>query len=122
MAAPIDALTFSRDALVGAASGGYFGNLDLSLGPVVVALIDYGRYVPAARLLGGLATLDRSDPRRPELVAEATAALADALGDELGRLLEEGRTLPKRELARVALEQIDLVVEAETAAATTDDS
>jgi predicted ATPase/DNA-binding SARP family transcriptional activator len=121
-ASPIDALTFSRDALVGAARGGYLGNLDLSLGPVVVALIDYGHYVPAARLLGGMTTLPMSDPMRPELVAEATAALADVLGDELGRLLEEGRALPKRELARVALEQIDLVVEAETAAATTDDS
>jgi hypothetical protein len=121
-ASPIDALTFSRDALVGAASGGYLGNLDLSLGPVVVALIDYGHYVPAARLLGGMTTLPMSDPMRPELVAEATAALADVLGDGLGRLLEEGRTLAKRELARLALEQIDLVVEAEAAAAASNES
>jgi predicted ATPase/DNA-binding SARP family transcriptional activator len=123
-AAPIDALIFSRDALVGAASGGYFGNLDLSLGPVVMALIDYGHYNPAARLLGGLTRLPTSDPQRPQLVAEATAALANVLGDDLDRLLEEGRNLTKRELAGVALNEIDLVLAVETGAATTstDDS
>jgi hypothetical protein len=121
-AASIDALRFSRDALVGAASGGYFGNLDLSLGAVVLALIDYGRYAPAARLLGGMTMLRLSHPRRPELIAKATAALSGALGDDLEPLLEDGRILTKRELAQAALEEIDLVLEAEAGAAASDDA
>jgi predicted ATPase/DNA-binding SARP family transcriptional activator len=108
-ATPADVITFVRDALEGSLSGGYVGNLEWSLGPLVLALAHYDRHRAAAVLLGGLTTMPRRDPMRPNLVAEATAALSSALGDDLDPLLEEGRNLPKRELARLALAEIDHV-------------
>jgi predicted ATPase/DNA-binding SARP family transcriptional activator len=110
-ATPADVVTFVRDALEGSFSGGYLGNLELSLGPLVLALAHYGRHRAAAILLGGVTTMPTRDSMRPNLVAEATATLSDALGDELVPLLEEGRHLPKRELARLALAEIDHVPE-----------
>jgi hypothetical protein len=109
-AKPLDAVTFVRDALVGSFDGGYFGNLDLSLGPLVIALPEFGRQRSAAILLGGLMTMPASDSQRPDLIVDATARLSEVLGEDFRPLLDQGRALPKRELARLALSDIDLVL------------
>jgi predicted ATPase/DNA-binding SARP family transcriptional activator len=106
-ATPADVITLVRDGLEGSLSGGYLGNLEWSLGPLVLALAHYDRHRAAAVLLGGLTTMPTRDPMRPNLVAEATATLSGALGDDLASLLKDGRNLPKRELARLALAEID---------------
>jgi hypothetical protein len=98
---------FVRDVLEISYDRGYFGNLDLSLGPLVVALWALGRDRPASLLLGGLRTMQVSDPT---VEADVTAALSGALGDDLPRLLDEGRALTKRKLARVALDEVDIVL------------
>jgi predicted ATPase/DNA-binding SARP family transcriptional activator len=109
-AAPLDVIRFVRDALEGSFNGGYYGNLDLSVGPLVLALTHYGRHRPAAVLLGGMTTLPARDSQRPDLAADATTALATVLGDEIAPLLDEGRSLPERELARLALAEVDHVL------------
>jgi predicted ATPase/DNA-binding SARP family transcriptional activator len=109
-AKPLDVIRFVRDAIEGSFRGGYYGNLDLSLGPLVLALAQYGRYRPAAILLGGMMTMPTRDSKRPNLVAQATATLAGVLGDDLSPLLDEGRNLSKRELARLALDEINHLV------------
>ncbi len=108
--ASLDVIRFVRDPLEGSFNGGYYGNLDLSLGPLVLALTHYGRHRPAAVLLGGMMTMPTRDSMRPDLVADATTTLGGALGDDLTPLLEEGRSLPKRELARLALAEVDHVL------------
>jgi predicted ATPase len=110
-ASPLDRVAFIRDALVGSSTGGYFGNLDLSLGALVIALPHFGRDRSAAILLGGLMTMEAGDSMQPHLIGDATARLSDALGEELDPLLDEGRGLPKRELARLALSEVDLVLD-----------
>jgi predicted ATPase/DNA-binding SARP family transcriptional activator len=106
-AKPLDVVRFVRDALEISYDRGYFGNLDLSLGPLVVALSALGRERPAALLLGGLMTMQVNDPT---VEADMTAALSGALGDDLPRLFDEGRALTKRKLARLALDEVDIVL------------
>jgi hypothetical protein len=109
-ATPADALRSSRDALVGSVSGGYVGNLDLSLGYVVNALVECGRHRCAAVLLGGLSAWPATDAVGRGPLDRSTAELTRVLGVELPDLFEHGVRLPKRELARLAVAEIDLVL------------
>jgi hypothetical protein len=110
-ATPTDVLVFTRDAIMSAVQHGQFGTLDLSLGFILDALIDLGRFAPAARILGGMRELGRRDPLRPHLVDEAADAVTAALGGDAAALLEDGRRQTLRALAEMALEQIDLALE-----------
>jgi hypothetical protein len=115
-----DALRFSRDALIGSVTGGYVGNLNASLSSVLLPLIDCRRHRCAAVLLGGLSVLPPSNVIRRDQLARATTELAQVLGDEFARLVDHGAHVNKRELARLAVDEIDLVLNRETEGDTSD--
>jgi hypothetical protein len=47
-------------------------------------------------------------PDTQRVIPRATDALAEALGTELDPLLQQGRSLTRQQLARLALDEIDL--------------
>jgi predicted ATPase/DNA-binding SARP family transcriptional activator len=106
---PLEALTYARHAIAGARIGRYAGNLDLSLGVILLPLIRFGRTHSAALILGGLASLPEN-VLDTEVLAQARVELTDALGPDLDRLVAEGSGLATNELARLALDEIDSLV------------
>ena len=104
---PRQALAFARDCMVDTSQRGYWGNFEMVLRPVVLALVRVGHCGVAARLLGGLLSL----PGRPEeseaVAATVKAELEVALGDDADRLLREGRDLDRPGLAELAITHIE---------------
>jgi hypothetical protein len=60
----------------------------------------------------GLTSLSIATPDTQRVIPRAKATLADALGAELDPLLQQGRSLTRQELARLALDEIDLCIDA----------
>ena len=108
---PRQALEFARDCMVDTFQRGYWGNFEMILRPVVLALVRIDRCAVAARLLGGLLSLPGGPEQSEELAATVRAELEAALGDDLDRLLTEGRDLDRTGLAELAITHINAFLE-----------
>jgi hypothetical protein len=107
---PREALSLVREVVAAAIDAGFWGNFDMALRRIVLPLLHLGRGRAAALVLGGLTSLPTATPDTQRVIPRAEAALADALGAELETLLHEGRSLTRQQLARLALEEIDLCI------------
>jgi predicted ATPase len=105
---PREALSLVRGVVAAAIDAGFWGNFDTALRRIIIPLVHLGRCRAAALILGGLTSLPTATPDTQRVIPRAKAALADALGAELDPLLEQGRTLTRQQLARLALDEIDL--------------
>ena len=105
---PLEALSLVRDVLVAFDEAGTWVNLDFALRRVVMPLVRIGRHQSAAVLLGGMTSLTTSSPDTQHVVPRASATLADSLGTDLERLLDDGRALTRHQLVRLALDEIDI--------------
>ena len=107
---PREALSLVRDVVAAAIDAGFWGNFDMAVRRIVLPLVHLDRCRAAALLLGGLTSLPMATPDTQHVIPRATAALADALGAELDALLQQGRSLTRQQLARLALDEIDLCI------------
>ena len=107
---PREALSLVRDVVAAAVDAGFWGNFDMALRRIVLPLVHLGRCRAAALMLGGLTSLSTATPDTQRIIPRATSALADALGAELDSLLKQGRSFTRQELARLALDEIDLCI------------
>jgi hypothetical protein len=105
---PREALSLVRGVVAAAIDAGFWGNFDTALRRIIIPLVHLGRCRAAALILGGLTSLPTATPDTQRVIPRAKAALADALGAELDPLLGQGRTLTRQQLARLALDEIDL--------------
>jgi hypothetical protein len=86
---------------------GSWANLHFALRRILIPLVHLGRHRSAAVLLGGVSTPTMASPDTRNVLPRARASLAEALGAELERLIDDGRSLTARELAHLALDEID---------------
>ena len=70
-------------------------------------LVRLGHDRAAALILGAMSGLPSSTPDTQQIGPRATAALEQTLGDDLPKILDEGRRLTTQELLRLAIEKID---------------
>ena len=87
---------------------GYWGNVAMAYRAVIAALVDLGRPHLAAVLAGfvegaGVASTTKGYVSWPEVKERLTVLL----GDQFEELFQRGRTLPKPELARMTVDEID---------------
>jgi hypothetical protein len=109
---PDEALALIRAVLITCEESGYWNHLDSVLRRVVLPLVRLGRHRAAAVILGGMTVLSVRSPDNFGVAESVTPALQLALGDDLPRLIEQGRSFARLELVRLALDEIDACLEA----------
>jgi hypothetical protein len=106
---PLVALRLSRDEIVSSLTRGWWRTSGYWARCIIPPLIHFGRHRAAAVLLGALPGLPGQHPP-DDFVSRYTAILASALGPQADRYVEEGRRMPRTDLARLALSEIDAQV------------
>jgi len=106
-AEPIEALEWFRAAIIDLSRGGDWGHGQWVLKSSILPLARLGRQRNAARALGALDWLFPYERRAGGIMATTRSALVELLGDaEFETLMESGRTLDRRELVQLILDEI----------------